>query len=55
MGTDADPLAVVDGAGRVRGIDGLHVADTSLLPRDPVRGPAAAAMASGAVIADQMP
>jgi choline dehydrogenase len=54
MGSDADPLAVVDGAGRVRGIEGLRVADTSLLPRVPVRGPAAAAMAVGAIIADQM-
>ncbi len=54
MGSDADPFAVVDGAGRVRGIEGLRVADTSLLPRVPVRGPAAAAMAVGAIIADQM-
>lgn len=55
MGLDADPLAVVDGAGRVRGIRGLRVADTSLLPVVPVRGPASAAMAVGAIIAGQMP
>ena len=54
MGPDTDPLAVVDGAGRVRGIAGLRVGDTSLLPIVPSRGPAAAAMAVGALIADQM-
>ena len=32
---------------------GLRIADTSLLPTVPLRGPAAAAMAVGAVIADQ--
>lgn len=53
MGADADPLAVADGAGRVRGMSGLRIADTSLLPRVPLRGPAAAAMAVGAIIADQ--
>ncbi len=53
MGTDADPLAVADGAGRVRGMSGLRIADTSLLPRVPLRGPAAAAMAVGAIVADQ--
>lgn len=54
MGPETDPLAVVDGAGRVRGIAGLRVGDTSLLPIVPSRGPAAAAMAVGALIADQM-
>ena len=54
MGLDTDPLAVADGAGRVRGIAGLRIADTSLLPVVPSRGPAAAAMAVGAIIADQL-
>ena len=55
MGPADDPLAVVDGAGRVRGVAGLRIADTSILPVVPARGPAAAAMAVGAVIADRMP
>lgn len=32
MGADGDPLAATDGRGRVRGIDGLVVADASLMP-----------------------
>ena len=32
MGADTDPLAVVDPAGRVRGIGGLLVADASVMP-----------------------
>jgi choline dehydrogenase len=55
MGPADDPLAVVDGAGRVRGVAGLRIADTSILPVVPARGPAAAAMAVGAVIAGRMP
>lgn len=55
MGAADDPRAVVDGAGCVRGIAGLRVADTSILPSVPSRGPAAAALAIGAIIADQMP
>ncbi len=31
MGTDSDPLAVVDGEGRVYGIDALRVVDSSIL------------------------
>ena len=54
MGPDTDPLAVTDGAGRVHGIAGLRVGDTSLLPVVPSRGPAAAAMAVGAIVADQL-
>lgn len=54
MGPESDPLAVTGGAGRVRGIAGLRVGDTSLLPVVPSRGPAAAAMAVGAIVADQM-
>ncbi len=32
MGTDSDPLAVVDARLRVRGIEGLRVADASIMP-----------------------
>lgn len=39
MGTDADEHAVVDPRCRVRGVDGLWVADGSVLARIPRRGP----------------
>ncbi len=45
---------VVDGAGRVNGVDGLRVADTSILPTVPSRGPAASAVLVGEVIARAM-
>ncbi|RCS60807.1 mycofactocin dehydrogenase MftG [Microbacterium sp. JB110] len=45
---------VADGAGRVLGIDGLRVADTSLLPAAPTRGPAASAVLVGETIARAM-
>ena len=32
MGPDSDPLSVVDQRGRVRGIEGLRVADASIMP-----------------------
>lgn len=32
MGPDSDPRAVTDGRGRVRGVEGLFVADASLMP-----------------------
>jgi len=35
MGAAADPDAVVDGAGRVRGIEGLRVVDASIMPTVP--------------------
>lgn len=54
MGPSIDARAVVDGAGRVRGIRDLRIADTSILPVVPSRGPAATAMAVGAIIADQL-
>jgi choline dehydrogenase-like flavoprotein len=33
MGTDNDPLAVVDANLRVRGVEGLRIADASVMPR----------------------
>lgn len=54
MGAAHDQNAVVDGAGRVRGIRNLRIADTSILPAVPSRGPASAAMAIGVIIAEQM-
>ncbi len=33
MGSDGDQMAVVDGRLRVKGLDGLRVADASIMPR----------------------
>ncbi|WP_067793580.1 mycofactocin dehydrogenase MftG [Actinomadura formosensis] len=46
------PDAAVDASGRVHGLTGLRVADTSILPAAPLRGPAAAAVLVGELIAD---
>ena len=35
MGPDGDPMAVVDSDLRVRGIDGLRIADASIMPTVP--------------------
>jgi 5-(hydroxymethyl)furfural/furfural oxidase len=35
MGTAADPLAVTDPRGAVRGVEGLYVCDASLMPSIP--------------------
>ncbi len=35
MGAADDPMAVCDGAGRVRGVDGVSVCDASLMPTIP--------------------
>ncbi|MGY2003291.1 mycofactocin dehydrogenase MftG [Blastococcus sp. SYSU DS1024] len=54
MGPDSDPGAVVDQRLRVRGVEGLRVADTSVLPQVPSRGPAATAVLVGERAAELM-
>lgn len=54
MGPDTDPGAVVDGRLRVRGVAGLRVADTSVLPAVPSRGTAATAVMVGERAAELM-
>ncbi|MFI7006584.1 mycofactocin system GMC family oxidoreductase MftG [Streptomyces sp. NPDC050145] len=53
MGPDGTD-AVVDQYGRVHGVHGLRVADTSILPTAPLRGPAATAVLIGEFIAHAM-
>ncbi|HEY8481805.1 MAG TPA: mycofactocin system GMC family oxidoreductase MftG [Spirillospora sp.] len=43
--------SAVDARGRVHGIEGLRVADTSILPTAPLRGPSATAVLIGEVVA----
>ncbi len=52
FGGAGDRGAVVDQYGRVHGIEGLRVADTSILPSTPTRGPAATAVLIGELVAD---
>jgi choline dehydrogenase len=47
MGPDGDPAAVVDQHLRVRGVAGLRVVDTSVMPQVTSRGPAATAVMLG--------
>jgi len=54
MGPDDDAGAVVDQGLRVRGIAGLRVVDTSVLPRVTSRGPAATAVMLGERAAELM-
>jgi predicted dehydrogenase (TIGR03970 family) len=54
MGPADDPGAAVDHYGRVHGVVGLRVADTSILPTPPLRGPAATAVLIGELVADAM-
>ncbi|CCG05427.1 mycofactocin system GMC family oxidoreductase MftG [Blastococcus saxobsidens] len=54
MGPGTDPMAVVDQRLRVRGTEGLRVADTSVLLRVPSRGPAATAVLVGERAAELM-
>ncbi|MGI8329447.1 mycofactocin dehydrogenase MftG [Actinomadura scrupuli] len=51
MGPAGAPSAAVDAYGRVHGLSGLRVADTSILPTAPLRGPAATAVLVGELIA----
>ncbi len=51
MGDDPAAGHVVDQFGRVHGVTGLRVADTSILPFTPSRGPAATAMLIGERVA----
>jgi choline dehydrogenase-like flavoprotein len=50
--TFAGPEPVVDPEGRVLGVSGLRIADTSILPAAPSRGPAVAALLIGEIIAE---
>lgn len=52
MGPESDETAVVDQYGRVYGVDGLRVADTSIFPKLPSRGPNATAVMVGERISD---
>jgi predicted dehydrogenase (TIGR03970 family) len=54
MGPDGDPAAVVDQHLRVRGVAGLRVVDTSVLPAVPSRGTAATAVMVGERTAELM-
>ena len=54
MGPDSDPMAVVDQFCRVRGVGGLRVADTSVMP-DVIRANTnATAIMTGERVADWM-
>lgn len=51
MGLEGDHGAVTDQYGRVRGTDGLRLADTSILPTAPSRGTSATAVLIGEMVA----
>ncbi len=51
VGPASDPDTVVDGSGRVHGVEGLRIADTSILPDAPTRGPANTAVLIGEIVA----
>ena len=54
MGQESDPFAAVDQHGRVHGIEGLRVADISIMPSITRRGPYASAVMIGERIASLM-
>jgi predicted dehydrogenase (TIGR03970 family) len=54
MGAAGDPRSVVDQRGRVHGVRGLRVADTSILPGVPSRGTSATAVMIGERMAGLM-
>lgn len=52
FGADNDPLVVVDQYGRVLGVEGLRIADGSILPDTTSRGPANSTVMIGELMAD---
>ncbi|MCT9112581.1 GMC family oxidoreductase [Streptomyces mirabilis] len=54
MGPAEEPATAVDQYGRVHGIAGLRVANTSILLEAPLGGPAATAVLIGELIAHAM-
>jgi choline dehydrogenase-like flavoprotein len=54
MGTPEDELAVVDSQGRVHGLDGLRIADASIMPNIPRANTNLTAIMIGERIADFM-
>ena len=54
MGPPGDPAAVVDAAGRVYGVEGLRVADASIMPNIPRANTNLTAIMIGEKIADVM-
>jgi choline dehydrogenase len=54
MGPDSDPGAVVDQLLQVRGVAGLRIVDTSVMPQVTTRGPAATAVMIGERAAELM-
>ena len=54
MGPETDPFAVCDGAGRVRGLEGVVVADCSLMPVIPRANTNLPAVVVGEQIADSL-
>jgi choline dehydrogenase len=54
MGPDSDPMSVVDGNLRVRGIDGLRIIDCSIIPFIPSGNTNAPAMAIGSKAAEMI-
>ena len=52
MGAPDDPMAVVDGAGRVRGVANLRVADASVLPTVPAANTQLPVLALAELLAD---
>ena len=54
MGPDSDPEAVVDSQGRVRGMEGLYVADASIMPTIPLANTNLSSMLIGMKLGDQL-
>jgi len=52
IGTDADPMAVVDQQCRVKGFQGLWIADSSVMPQVPRANANATAIMIGERVAD---